>query len=103
MDIDNIIRKLNKISTIIDDMEAVNLVNDIEEAMLMIESLRNQLSTNTIDGWKLVPIEPTEDMLEAGGISLITGSQDRPEISWAEESRIAYKAMINAAPTHKER
>jgi hypothetical protein len=51
------------------------------------------------DGWVAVPGEPTEEMIEAGSYTLLTGAQDRPELSWADESKLAYKAMLQAAPT----
>jgi hypothetical protein len=51
------------------------------------------------DGWVAVPVEPTDEMLEAGGVELIKAITGRPNLSWADESKLAYKAMLQAAPT----
>jgi hypothetical protein len=42
-------------------------------------------------GWRLVPVDPTEDMLDAGV------KDTRPTISYAEAEEI-YRAMLAAAP-----
>ena len=46
------------------------------------------------DGWKLVPIEPTRDMLEVCKISFINSHGRAP---W-ERNRRAFRAMVAAAP-----
>lgn len=57
-----------------------------------------QDAPSAITGWKLVPIDPTDAMLSAGARSIINGQENRPGTSWAEESGMAYAAMLNAAP-----
>lgn len=52
-----------------------------------------------LNGWKLVPIVPTDAMLSAGARSIINGQENRPGTSWAEESGMAYAVMLAAAPT----
>ncbi|WP_031524513.1 hypothetical protein [Siccibacter colletis] len=46
------------------------------------------------DGWKLVPVDPTETMLAAAGDIVILN---------ADEALSAYKAMLSAAPQHRSR
>jgi len=60
-------------------------------------------------GWKLVPIEPTLDMVMAGETAWERGLDARldakPRIEYPSEAavelaaRVAYRAMINAAPS----
>ena len=64
--------------------------------------------TTPISGWKLVPIEPTEEILEAM-VQEYTGGKTREEyIDWAKEDkwdsyidtmRPLYKAAVDASPT----
>ncbi len=57
------------------------------------------IKANSIpDGYVLVPIEPTGEMIEIGGKSILYGANNRPEASWAEEAELAYKTMIAAKP-----
>lgn len=49
--------------------------------------------TSIPDGWKLVPVEPTEAMVEAFGKALVV--QQKPLVLCADE---IYSAMLNAAP-----
>ena len=50
------------------------------------------------EGWKLVPIKATYEMLCDGERSIIDGQENRHGTSWAEESGMAYTAMLAAAP-----
>lgn len=56
------------------------------------------------DGWKLVPIEPTPEMLEK--IWQLSRSNDFTEDAYEgvikQKASIDYKAMIKAAPTNTE-
>ncbi len=64
---------------------------------------------SSLVGWKLVPIEPTLDMVMAGEDAYERGLDARldasPRIEYPSEekvalaSRVAYRAMINAAPS----
>jgi len=67
-----------------------------------IYNLLTNAPTVQREGWVSVPIEPTEEMIRAGGVTLLKGVTDRPNFSWPDESKLAYKAMIQAAPTDKE-
>lgn len=57
------------------------------------------------DGWKLVPIEPTEAMYSAASIKILpsyAGQLDHQhayDIVSEEDMRTLYKAMLAAAPT----
>lgn len=51
------------------------------------------------EGLKLVPVEPTSDMLFAGARSIIDGQDERHGSSWADEAELAYKAMLAASPS----
>lgn len=46
-------------------------------------------------GWKLVPLEPTSEMMDAAEEC----STDWPRTTWAE----AYSAMLAAAPTREKK
>lgn len=50
------------------------------------------------EGWKLVPIEPTDDILVAGQEAWSRCRKSRPAIEDCEEAMVAYKAMLSAAP-----
>lgn len=52
------------------------------------------------DGFKLVPIEPTDEMIEAAMISTSSwkGIQGSALTVNREKARLRYKAMIDAAP-----
>lgn len=50
------------------------------------------------EGYKVVPIEPTDDMLEA----VCTGDESQPGKSAYEVISERYKAMLEAAPEPKE-
>ena len=50
------------------------------------------------DGYALVPVEPTESMIDAMAASLAHSS---PSTTWAEDAKKAYKAMIADAQFHK--
>lgn len=54
--------------------------------------------TDVPTGWKMVPVSPTLEILEAGARSIIDGQDGRPGTSWADESGMAYAAMLAAAP-----
>jgi hypothetical protein len=40
----------------------------------------------------------TDDMAEAGARSIIDGQENRPGTSWAEEAKLAFRAMVAAVP-----
>ena len=48
-----------------------------------------------IKGWQWVPIEPTEEMIEAAGDSLLEGA----DVVQAD----IYRAMLSAAPSPQEK
>jgi len=50
------------------------------------------------EGYALVPVEPTESMIDAMAASLAHSS---PSTTWAEDAKKAYKAMIADAQFHK--
>lgn len=50
------------------------------------------------DGWKLVPLEPAEEMLIAGRNEPLVGENDEDA---PEDYRAVYKAMLAAAPSDK--
>ena len=54
-------------------------------------------STKPADGWKLVPIEPTDEMINAGRIAPCTAD----EMDADDDYRDVYKAMLSAAPQGK--
>lgn len=58
--------------------------------------------------WKLVPIEPTPEMIEAAGESIYGHSRDKA-CEWAKEDKFescsqvgsdVYRAMLSVAPSH---
>ena len=53
----------------------------------------------TPDGWQLVPIEPTDEMLVSGQEEWALGKRGAMED--CEESRAIFKAMLAAAPKYK--
>lgn len=66
------------------------------ELQLIKSRLYAQGRTQAVpDGWKMVPIEPTDDMIWAGHSALSDGSLGQAEI---DDGKIAYKAMLSAAP-----
>lgn len=74
------------------DDDAQDFINDIREAL----ELRMCSTSEAPDGWKLVPIDPTEEMIEAHIDEQIL-SGDETGIS-LENPSDCYRAMINAAP-----
>lgn len=48
-------------------------------------------------GWKLVPVEPTEDMLSAGGEVSVEGDFCGNQVLWHSEVKTIYAAMLAAA------
>lgn len=72
--------------------------------------LQGELAKQVVpEGWKLVPIEPTEEMRDAAGEALYGHSREQAAEwaktdkfeSYAEDGESAYEAMLNAAPTYK--
>jgi hypothetical protein len=49
------------------------------------------------EGWQLVPVEPTKEMIEAGDNSRLWVEEDGPD--W-RNTVSTYKAMLAAAPNH---
>jgi hypothetical protein len=49
--------------------------------------------------WKLVPIEPTDDMLIVGQEAWAKSRSTRPAIEDCEEASCTYRAMVKAAPS----
>jgi hypothetical protein len=58
-----------------------------------IESLRAQLEARVPDGWKLVPVEPTEEMCSV--------DFECDDSIGVDSARICYKAMLSAAPSQQ--
>ncbi len=54
------------------------------------------------EGWQLVPIEPTEEMLDEGILAANKGTQYEGYLNGRNEIRRAYPAMLAAAPSDKE-
>lgn len=86
------------------------MINDFEIAERMIEAIRKLAAAEESDnepppqsqmmgipaGWKLVPVKPTEDMLDAAlGVH---ESRDGEDEEFFAEFRRTYRAMIKAAP-----
>lgn len=51
------------------------------------------------DGWQLVPVEPTDEMLVSGQEEWVLGKRGAMED--CEESKAIFKAMLAAAPKYK--
>jgi hypothetical protein len=60
-----------------------------------IESLRSQLAARVPDGWKLVPIEPTSEMMIAGK------EREDMECGNPEAVKHIYADMLSAAPSQQ--
>lgn len=55
------------------------------------------------DGWKLVPVEPTTSQMEAQhNAFLMPGMLPASHYSSEEFSRITYRSMVEAAPSHSQ-
>jgi len=59
----------------------------MNEVRYAIEILTSPPAVSTPDGWKLVPIEPTQRMIDAHTEGMVSGGATR-----------AYRAMLAAAP-----
>lgn len=53
------------------------------------------MSTQKIEGWRLVPVEPTAEMVQAGRNEPLAGEADEDA---PEDYRAVYRAMLAAAP-----
>lgn len=75
-----------------------HMVDQAEQPMCMakrIEELEAQVRALTLpEGWQLVPVEPTEEMCEAGANAPLKVRQ--AEVTWIG---VIYRAMIAAAPS----
>lgn len=64
-----------------------------------VKELRAALAAAEREGWRLVPVEPTEDMKAAGEIEI-----DRDGYGtflWPNEALDVYRAMLAASPEAK--
>ena len=75
-------------------------VERVKALLDRIASLEAQLSQAQAvpDGWKLVPVEPTEEMLPAGRDTPLSGlEEDAPD-----DYKAVFKSMLSAAPPPPE-
>ena len=59
----------------------------------------NRLAANRAQGWRLVPVEPTEEMLRAGAGVWLGGIVYMMDEAWLERMRQTWSPMLSAAPT----
>ena len=92
--------KLNAYEDLGDTADDVQLLRmGYAAARLEIESLRAALTTAQAEGWRLVPVEPTQEMLDA----VVTTMDDALLGKEAEKQyREDWAAMLAAAPTSAE-
>ncbi len=64
-------------------------------ALALLSKLRAPVADDVAAGWKLVPIEPTPDMIEAGATERVT-----PHASAGHGAIAGYKSMVEKAPAH---
>ncbi|HBG30771.1 MAG TPA: hypothetical protein DDW98_09100 [Gammaproteobacteria bacterium] len=85
--------------------QAVELLRDVlgveVEIADRIEAALNADPTIP-DGWKLVPVEPTDDMLVSGTEAWMQVRKERHAYEDAVEATSVYRAMLNAAPRSGE-
>ena len=88
------------------DWKHSNYAGRVEWLHMMYESKKKEAdfwvdvaNKNISEGWKLVPIEPTEEMCDAG---LKTSAFGRDNIHSWDDPETVYKAMLAAAPEYKE-
>lgn len=55
-------------------------------------------ATQVPQGWKLVPVEPTEEMLVHGQEAWLAMWRSKPSIEDCKEAENTYKAMLSASP-----
>lgn len=67
-------------------------LDDAEAAIAIVNERRAAIAAVEAEGWQLVPVEPTAEMVEAGFLSLGKGE----DASVLE--RDVYRAMLAAAP-----
>jgi len=81
-------------------MRAEALVDDTRRAN---ESLRSETvpsgTAKVPEGWKLVPVEPTTDILKAGISAFNKGTEAEGFINGIGQLERAYRAMLAAAPS----
>ena len=94
-------RLIGWLRTYADSYEGSAVHRDIMR--LAADALSQPEERQAPNGWVLVPIEPTDDMMSAGAAKII-GCNSRSNISWQREAKDAYKAMLAAAATasHEE-
>jgi hypothetical protein len=64
-----------------------------DERMMLVEDAKCDLAAIRAAGWAVVPVEPTEEMLDIG-----TSHIFQPGATWHKCAGDAYRAMIEAAP-----
>lgn len=77
-----------------------NLDSGAGEVALLTETI-TALASQAREGWKLVPAEPTEAMLDKGAYTNSEWLNDNAPIGqsmYREPAKAVYKAMITAAP-----
>lgn len=74
---------------------AHTLAKVCEDAHAEIASLRTRLAE--VEGWKLVPVEPTDEMMQAGYRSY--GQSLYRNRGHGEEAIELYRAMLRASPS----
>ena len=68
----------------------------------IIATVRSHAAPSPTEGWKMVPVEPTEEMLDSAGTQFLEGLGEYKD--GAPNTRPfarLYKAMLAAAPDHK--
>lgn len=71
-------------------LESTDLSNKVEAVRKELEAALSRPAEG--DGWKLVPVEPTPMMIDAGLEAMSSGDAPEDEVGWV------YDAMLKAAP-----
>lgn len=62
----------------------------------LLDAARAALSAIEAAGWRVVPVEPTQEMIEAGLEGEVV--RDSSGTSWRSPTAYVYSAMLSAAP-----
>ena len=95
---------LEALKQIADMDPAGQRADDLGRAARIASAAISQLSKALEDGgearegWKLVPVEPTEDMLVAGQEAWVFRRSQRNAVEDCTEADQTYRAMLSAAP-----
>jgi hypothetical protein len=80
--------------------DGVNVHGAISGLLAAKDALRSLAAsaTQVPQGWKLVPVEPTEEMLVHGQEAWLAMWRSKPSIEDCKEAENTYKAMLSASP-----